>query len=162
MAFPSLQGKKVSVIIWTTTPWTIPANLAIALHPDFNYVAAEVEERSISWQRTWQTVMDTLGVRDYRVLEKFQGRGLEGFKCRHPFLERDSVIILADYVTLDAGTGCVHTAPGHGQEDYESGLKYGLAIYGPVDDDGRFTRRLNSSPGNSSSMPTGSQPSWQR
>ena len=86
-----------------------------------------------------EIVMDTLGMKDYRVLERFAGQALEGLVCRHPFLERESTIILADYVTLEAGTGCVHTAPGHGQEDYESGLKYGLAIYAPVDDDGRFT-----------------------
>jgi len=83
--------------------------------------------------------MDTLGIETYRVLETFLGKALEGLKCRHPLLERESVIILADYVTLDAGTGCVHTAPGHGQEDFESGLQYGLEIYAPVDDNGRFT-----------------------
>ncbi len=138
--FPSLQGKKVSVLIWTTTPWTIPANLAIALHPAYKYVAAEVDgEAYLVAEDLTAIVMDTLGIKDYRVLETFEGNVLEGLKCRHPFIERESVIILADYVTLEAGTGCVHTAPGHGQEDYESGLKYGLAIYAPVDDDGRFT-----------------------
>jgi isoleucyl-tRNA synthetase len=138
--FSSLQGKKVSVIIWTTTPWTIPANLAIALHPAYKYVAAEANgEVYIVAEGLADIVMHTLGMKDYRVLETFEGSALEGFKCRHPFLERESVIILADYVTLEAGTGCVHTAPGHGQEDYESGLRYGLAIYAPVDDDGRFT-----------------------
>jgi isoleucyl-tRNA synthetase len=137
---PALQGKEVSVLIWTTTPWTIPANLAIALHPSYNYVAAEVNgEVYIVAEDLADIVMDTLGVKDYRVLETFTGSALEGLRCRHPFLERESIIILADYVTLDAGTGCVHTAPGHGQEDYESGLKYGLDIYAPVDDDGRFT-----------------------
>jgi isoleucyl-tRNA synthetase len=138
--FPSLQGKKVSIIIWTTTPWTIPANLAIALHPTYKYVAAEANgEVYLVAEGLADIVMHTLGMKDYRVLEIFEGSALEGFKCRHPFLERESVIILADYVTLEAGTGCVHTAPGHGQEDYESGLRYGLAIYAPVDDDGRFT-----------------------
>jgi isoleucyl-tRNA synthetase len=138
--FPALQGKRVSVIIWTTTPWTIPANLAIALHPDYQYVALTVgDEVFIVAEELSEIVMDTLGMKDYRVVERFAGRALEGFVCRHPFLERESAIILADYVTLEAGTGCVHTAPGHGQEDYESGLKYGLAIYAPVDDDGRFT-----------------------
>jgi len=138
--FSSLQGKKVSVIIWTTTPWTIPANLAIALHPTYKYVAAEANgEVYIVAEGLADIVMHTLGMKDYRVLETFEGSALEGFKCRHPFLERESVIILADYVTLEAGTGCVHTAPGHGQEDYESGLRYGLPIYAPVDDDGRFT-----------------------
>jgi isoleucyl-tRNA synthetase len=139
-AFPSLCGKKVSIIIWTTTPWTIPANLAIALHPTYKYVAAEVGgEVYIVAEDLTDIVMDTLGMKDHRVLVTFAGKALEGLKCRHPFLERESIIILADYVTLDAGTGCVHTAPGHGQEDYESGLKYGLPIYAPVDDDGRFT-----------------------
>jgi isoleucyl-tRNA synthetase len=137
---PSLRGKKVSVIIWTTTPWTIPANLAIALHPTYQYVAAEVNgEVYVVAEDLAAIVMDTLGIKGYRVLETFKGSALDGLKCRHPFLERESVIIMADYVTLDAGTGCVHTAPGHGQEDYESGLKYGLDIYAPVDDDGRFT-----------------------
>jgi isoleucyl-tRNA synthetase len=142
--FPSLRGKRVSIIIWTTTPWTIPANLAVALHPSYKYIAAEVAgEVYIVAADLAEIVMDTLGLRGrYRVLETFEGRALEGLQCRHPFLERESVVILADYVTLDAGTGCVHTAPGHGQEDYESGLKYGLAIYAPVDDDGRFTSEV--------------------
>ncbi|RLB07174.1 MAG: isoleucine--tRNA ligase [Deltaproteobacteria bacterium] len=138
--FPSLQGMKVSVIIWTTTPWTIPANLAIALHPTYKYVAVKVnQEVYILAEGLADIVMDTLGIKGYRLVETFLGKELEGLKCRHPFLDRDSIIILADYVTLDAGTGCVHTAPGHGQEDYDSGLKYGLDIYAPVDDDGKFT-----------------------
>ena len=74
-----------------------------------------------------------------RCWKNFQERNWKGLKCRHPFLDRDSLIILASYVTLDTGTGCVHTAPGHGQEDYESGVQYGLEVYSPVDDDGRFT-----------------------
>jgi isoleucyl-tRNA synthetase len=139
--FSSLQGKPVSVIIWTTTPWTIPANLAIALHPDFTYVAVDVGgEVYILAEGLLENVMEKFRIKKYEVLEKFPGKKLEGFKCRHPFLDRDSLIILASYVTLDAGTGCVHTAPGHGQEDYESGVKYGLDIYSPVDDDGRFMK----------------------
>ena len=139
--FSSLQGKPVSVIIWTTTPWTIPANLAIALHPDFTYVAVDVGgEVYILAEGLLENVMEKFRIKKYEVLEKFSGKKLEGFKCRHPFLDRDSLIILASYVTLDAGTGCVHTAPGHGQEDYESGVKYGLDIYSPVDDDGRFMK----------------------
>ena len=138
--FPNLKGKPVFVVIWTTTPWTIPANLAIALHPDFTYVAVEVGgEIYILAEGLLETVMKKFGIQKYETLEKFPGGKLEGFKCRHPYLERDSLIILASYVTLDAGTGCVHTAPGHGQEDYESGIQYGLDIYSPVDDDGRFT-----------------------
>ncbi|NWG04782.1 MAG: isoleucine--tRNA ligase [Syntrophaceae bacterium] len=138
--FPSLMGKPIFVIIWTTTPWTIPANLAIALHPDFTYVAVEVKgEIYILAEGLLEGVMEKFGIKEYPVLEKFSGKQLEGLRCRHPFLDRDSLIILAPYVTLDAGTGCVHTAPGHGQEDYESGVQYGLDIYSPVDDDGRFT-----------------------
>jgi isoleucyl-tRNA synthetase len=137
---PSLKGKPISVIIWTTTPWTIPANLAIALHPDFTYVAVDVGgEVYILAEGLLQGTMEKFGIQKYQVLEKFPGRKLEGLQCRHPFLDRDSLIILASYVTLDVGTGCVHTAPGHGQEDYESGVQYGLEIYSPVDDDGRFT-----------------------
>jgi isoleucyl-tRNA synthetase len=139
--FPGLKGKPISVIIWTTTPWTIPANLAIALHPDFNYVAVDVGgEVYVVAEDLLEVVMKKFGIEKYKVLEKFLGKRLEGFKCRHPFLDRDSLIILASYVTLDAGTGCVHTAPGHGQEDYESGVQYGLDVYSPVDDDGRFTQ----------------------
>ncbi|HMK52504.1 MAG TPA: isoleucine--tRNA ligase, partial [Thermodesulfobacteriota bacterium] len=139
--FPSLKGKPVSVIIWTTTPWTIPANLAIALHPDFTYVAVDVGgEVYILAEGLLEEVMKKFGINNYEVLEKFPGKRLEGLRCRHPFLDRDSLVILASYVTLDTGTGCVHTAPGHGQEDYESGVQYGLDIYSPVDDDGRFTK----------------------
>jgi isoleucyl-tRNA synthetase len=139
--FPTLKGKPLHVIIWTTTPWTIPANLAIALHPDFTYVAVDIGgEVYILAEELLGSVMGKFGIRQYQVLEKFPGKRLEGLRCRHPFLDRDSIIILASYVTLDAGTGCVHTAPGHGQEDYESGVQYGLEIYSPVDDDGRFTK----------------------
>jgi isoleucyl-tRNA synthetase len=139
--FPTLKGKPVYVIIWTTTPWTIPANLGIAFHPDFTYVAVDVgEEVYILAEGLLEEVMKKFGIKKYEVLEKFPGKKLEGLKCRHPFLDRDSLLILASYVTLDAGTGCVHTAPGHGQEDYESGVQYGLEIYSPVDDDGRFTQ----------------------
>jgi isoleucyl-tRNA synthetase len=138
---PDGRGKPVYVIIWTTTPWTIPANLAIALHPDFTYAAVDVgEEIYILAEDLLEEVMKKFGIKKYEVIEKFPGKRLEGLRCRHPFLDRDSIIILASYVTLDAGTGCVHTAPGHGQEDYESGIQYGLDIYSPVDDVGRFTQ----------------------
>ena len=141
--FPSLKGKPVYVIIWTTTPWTIPANLAIAFHPDFTYVAVDVGgEVYILAEELLKSVMGKFGILKYQVLEKFPGKRLERLKCRHPILDQDSLIILASYVTLDTGTGCVHTAPGHGQEDYESGVQYGLEIYSPVDDDGRFTQEV--------------------
>ena len=129
----------VYIIIWTTTPWTIPANLAIAVHPEFDYVAVKTQDAVyILAEALCPLVMDLLGM-EYEKLEKFFGKELEGLVFAHPLYERDSVIILADYVTLDAGTGCVHTAPGHGQEDYESGIQYGLEIYSPVDDEGKFT-----------------------
>lgn len=141
--FESLQGKKSSVIIWTTTPWTIPANLAIAVHPDYDYVAIEVaDEVFILAETLADFLMSFFSFRDFKIIERFKGRQLEGLKCHHPYLDRESVIILGDFVTLDAGTGCVHVAPGHGQEDYEVGLKYGLDVYAPLDDDGRFTEEV--------------------
>ncbi len=137
---PSLKDRKVSVLIWTTTPWTIPANLAIVFHPSFEYVAVEVgEEVFILAKALLEEVMKKLGVEAYRVLGTFSGAAVERMKCRHPFIDRESILIIGDFVTLDVGTGCVHTAPGHGQEDYEVGLKYGLDIYSPLDDEGRFT-----------------------
>lgn len=139
---PKLSGEKVSVVIWTTTPWTIPANLAIALHEDFDYVAVKVEGEVLIFAKELQDYcLDAFGFREkgFEILDEFKGGVLEGLKCRHPFIERESVLILAPFVTLDAGTGCVHIAPGHGQEDYEIGLEYGLDVYAPVDDDGRFT-----------------------
>ncbi len=142
--FPQAKGKKTFVLIWTTTPWTLPANLAIALHPDFDYVALEVgDEVWIMAKGLVEDVMGKLGISDYRILGEAKGKDLEGLKCTHPFEPRDSVIILADYVTLVQGTGCVHTAPGHGQEDYESGLAYGLDVYNPVKDDGTFDNTVS-------------------
>ncbi len=137
---PALRNQKVYVLIWTTTPWTIPANLAIAFHPDYIYAAAEVEgEIWIVAESLLEEVMGKAGKKRYQVLAKFPGRELEGLKTRHPFLDRESLLILASYITLDTGTGAVHTAPGHGQEDYESGLEYNIPIYSPVDDLGKFT-----------------------
>jgi isoleucyl-tRNA synthetase len=136
-----VEGKPIYVIIWTTTPWTIPANLAIALHPDFTYVAVDIgKEIYILAEGLLETAMEKFKIGNYKVIEKFSGKRLEGLKARHPLYDRESLLILAPYVTLDIGTGCVHTAPGHGQEDYETGVQYGLDIYSPVDDDGRFTK----------------------
>jgi isoleucyl-tRNA synthetase len=139
--FPSLQGKKVSIVIWTTTPWTLIANLAIALHPEFDYVAVETGNQVlILAEGLLKQSLEKFSITNYNVVEKFKGKKLEGLKARHPFLDRDSLVILGDHVTLEAGTGAVHTAPGHGQEDYEVGLRYGLDIYAPVDQKGRFTK----------------------
>ncbi len=142
-ALPLLRGKRASVLIWTTTPWTLPANLAVALNPDFDYVVLRVgEEYFILAEGQVLSLVSQLGVSDYEIVEKFSPSLLEGRHLRHPFYDRDSLIILADYVTLEAGTGCVHIAPGHGDEDYQSGLSYGLEVYCPVDEVGRFRQDL--------------------
>ncbi len=137
----SLSGRKVSLVIWTTTPWTLPANLAVALHPDFVYAAVETgeDEVLILARELVEDCMKIFGITDYRVLTDLSAGDLENKKCAHPFYDRDSLIILGDHVTLEAGTGCVHTAPGHGREDYDVGLKYGLDAYSPVNDNGVFT-----------------------
>jgi isoleucyl-tRNA synthetase len=137
---PKLKGEKISVVIWTTTPWTLPPNQAIALHTDFIYVAVKVgDEVLILAKELLDYCMDAFGFKTFEALDEFPGSALEGLKCRHPFIDRDSLLILAPFVTLDAGTGCVHIAPGHGQEDYEIGMRYGLENYAPVDDDGKYT-----------------------
>ncbi|MBN2437606.1 MAG: isoleucine--tRNA ligase [Deltaproteobacteria bacterium] len=138
-----LAGEKVSVVIWTTTPWTIPANLAIAFHRDFVYAAVKIKgEVLILAKDLLDYCLDAFGLRNepHEILDEFAGSVVEGLKCRHPLIDRESLLILAPFVTLDAGTGCVHIAPGHGQEDYEIGMQYGLENYAPVDDDGNFTR----------------------
>ncbi|NVM22159.1 MAG: isoleucine--tRNA ligase [Desulfobacterales bacterium] len=139
--FPSLNGKMPYLVIWTTTPWTIPANLAVALHPAFEYVAVDVgrDEVFILARDLLESAMETFGIKDYEILAQVDPKTLENKACRHPIYERESLIILARHVTLDVGTGCVHTAPGHGREDYDAGMAYGLDIYSPVDDEGRFT-----------------------
>ena len=134
----SSVDKPKYVLIWTTTPWTLPANLAIAMHPDFAYVAVDVgNEVWILAEGLMDECLSKFGV-EGRVLGKAKGAAFEGLKCHHPFEDRESVVILADFVTLVQGTGCVHIAPGHGEEDYQVGLKYGLDVYNPVDDEGRF------------------------
>ena len=140
-ALPSLKGRKTAIAIWTTTPWTLVANLAVALHPQFEYVAIETAGQVlILAEGLLKQCLEKFGIKEYSVLEKFKGSKLEGLKARHPFLDRDSLVILGDHVTLEAGTGAVHTAPGHGHEDYEAGLRYGLDIYAPVDQKGRYTK----------------------
>jgi isoleucyl-tRNA synthetase len=138
---PELSGKKVSVAIWTTTPWTLPANLAVALHPDFKYAAVEVEDGEILIlaEELVDASMKTFGFKDYRIVAEIDARLLDRKRCRHPLYDRESILVMGSHVTLDAGTGCVHTAPGHGREDYEVGLEYGLDVYSPVDDSGAFT-----------------------
>ncbi|MBM3296789.1 MAG: isoleucine--tRNA ligase [Candidatus Aminicenantes bacterium] len=137
---PELKDRKVSVLIWTTTPWTLPANLAVAFHPDYEYAAFESgREVFIAAKKLIPSLTEELGLKDVKILAEFPGSALKGLKARHPFIDRESVFVLAGYVTLDTGTGAVHTAPGHGQEDYATGVEYGLEIYAPVDEQGRFT-----------------------
>ncbi len=139
----SLAGKKLSFVIWTTTPWTIPANLGVCLNPELPYVAVETGGNVLVLaEGLSEQVLKTLGIDDAKVLATFAAPIFDGKTCRHPFHDRPSLIMLGDHVTLEAGTGCVHTAPGHGQDDYQVGLKYGLEIYNPVDDYGRYRKDL--------------------
>ena len=148
--FPLTDGKQVVgteqvfVVIWTTTPWTIPANLAICVHPELTYVVAEVEREEgkrkvLVAEALLEGFLKDCGLSVCQILEKIPGKDLEGLVCRHPYMERDSVLILGEHVTTDAGTGCVHTAPGHGAEDFEVGKRYGLEVFCPVDHRGIFT-----------------------
>lgn len=144
---PALTAS-TSVVIWTTTPWTIPANLAISVGPDLDYVALEITsardggnlvagEIIILAESLAEDVLDAIGAKG-NTIAHFKGTALENRKFRHPYLDQDAPILLGNHVTLDAGTGCVHTAPGHGQEDYEVSLKYGIKAFNPVDDHGIF------------------------
>ncbi len=136
--FSSLSGKKVFILIWTTTPWTLPANLGLAFHPDLDYVAVEQgEEIYIVADGRKEALRDRIGLGG-AVLEKKFGRELEGMHALHPFIHRKSVAVLGDFISLEEGTGIVHIAPGHGEDDYNIGLKYGLDIYAPVDKKGNF------------------------
>lgn len=136
---PDLAGKKIFVIIWTTTPWTLPANLGVAFNSHLEYSAVEVgEEVYIMASDLIEATAKQCGFTPRRVIAKFPGSRLERLKARHPFLERDSLFVLGDHVTLEQGTGCVHTAPGHGHEDYVTGKLYGLDIYCPVNSLGQF------------------------
>jgi isoleucyl-tRNA synthetase len=136
---PALAGREVSTLIWTTTPWTIPSNLALAFHPEFDYAAYEVDGRAvIVAERLAPAVAAVVGRLFERPIAQMTGDVFENVRFRHPLYERDSVGVLADYVTLEAGTGVVHTAPGHGAEDFLTGRKYGLDIYAPVDGGGHF------------------------
>ncbi|MBI5453975.1 MAG: isoleucine--tRNA ligase [Deltaproteobacteria bacterium] len=131
------------VVIWTTTPWTLPANLAIALHPELDYVLVEHNgDAHIVAEGLLESVSAKFGWADAKVVKKFRYSDVEGLKARHPFIDRASTLLPGEHVTLEAGTGCVHIAPGHGQDDYEIGLKFGLDIYNPVDNHGKFTKEV--------------------
>ncbi len=138
---PELAKKPVYAVIWTTTPWTLPANLAVALHPEFTYSAVDAGDPGILIlaKELVESCMKIFGVADYTVIADLAAPDLENRTCRHPFYDRESRIILGRHVTLEAGTGCVHTAPGHGREDHEVALQYGIEAYSPLDDGGCFT-----------------------
>ncbi len=136
-----LQGDNLFVVIWTTTPWTLPANLAISVHPKLDYVVVKIaEERYLVAKALLEAFLAVLNKPEYTIESTIQGKKLEGILCSHPFMDRDSVLILGEHVTTEQGTGCVHTAPGHGVDDFEVGMKYGLDVLCPVDDKGRFTK----------------------
>jgi isoleucyl-tRNA synthetase len=139
---PQLGAKPAFVVIWTTTPWTIPSNLAIAFHPEHDYSLIETEQGEvlILASHLAPVVAEDVGLGATSEIARFKGAQLEGAHARHPFIDRPSLLILGEHVTLDAGTGCVHTAPGHGADDYYVGVRYGLPPYAPVDDQGRFTK----------------------
>lgn len=135
--------KPVYAVIWTTTPWTLPANLAIAFHPEFEYSVVDHEgAHYILASDLLQSVAKKFGWTDYRVSKVFKGAAFEHLKYRHAFLPREGLCVLGDYVTLDQGTGLVHTAPGHGADDFNTGRRYGIEIYTPVNHRGEFTSEI--------------------
>ena len=136
---PQLTGRDVSVLIWTTTPWTIPSNLAIAFHPDFDYAAYDVDGRAVIVAEALAPKVAAAGGRVFgEPLARMKGAELEHIRFQHPLYARTSLGVLAEYVTLEAGTGAVHTAPGHGADDFNTGTKYGLDIYAPIGPAGHF------------------------
>ncbi len=133
------DARRVSFLIWTTTPWTLPANAAIALHPDASYGLYRIGDEAVIVAEA--LAEPALGERfaNAQRIGRATGAQLDDLAVRHPFMDRDSVIVLAEYVDLETGTGAVHTAPGHGADDFDTGMKYGLPILNPVDAAGRFT-----------------------
>ncbi len=145
VAFPVRDGKGVidndaRVVIWTTTPWTLPANLAISAHPDFVYGEYETNKGKLVFLKEFaENLKEELDLGDIKLLKEFKGKDIDGVVCKHPFYDRDSYMLVGTHVTNDAGTGLVHTAPGHGAEDYQVCLKYNIKPYCPVDEKGRLT-----------------------
>ncbi len=138
--FKDYPDKPICMLIWTTTPWTLPANLAIAINPDFTYVAVETKsEIYIVVKDLVADIMGKAGIGDYRIIGEISPETLRKQSFKHPFIDRMSLVVLADYVANDVGTGAVHIAPGHGEEDYATGLEYGLDVYSPVNEKGDLT-----------------------
>jgi isoleucyl-tRNA synthetase len=148
--FPVLAGPEsaalssnVNALIWTTTPWTLPANRALAFHPDFEYVIADTPAgKLLLAKKRLAAIAEELKLEPGSVRGSWRGKDLEGMEFGHPFLDLKVPAVLADYVTLDQGSGIVHTAPGHGADDFRTGQRYGLEAYAPQDDEGRFVEGL--------------------
>ncbi len=145
--FPTLAGRRVSILVWTTTPWTLPANVAIALHPDFTYQFVDLgDEILLIAADLVPQVLAVKGLKARGIVAEVRGRDLEGAataRSPYPFAAHGvSRLVLGEYVTRDTGTGAVHTAPGHGMDDFLTGRKYGLPIVSPVDDRGRFSAEI--------------------
>ncbi len=148
--FPLLTGElagKANMVIWTTTPWTLPANLGIAVHPEFTYVVGkfsngETEQTFIIVRELLEAFAEKTGYALKETLSEIKGRELDGAEAQHPFLNRSSKLILANFVTTETGTGAVHIAPGHGADDYVAGQQNGLGVLSPVDDEGHFTEEV--------------------
>ncbi len=145
VAFKVEDGKDVlnndeELVIWTTTPWTMPANLGISVNPQFTYVVAKVADRKfVVAKELLNTVAEKNGWEDVQIDREINGASLENITAKHPLFDRTSLVMLGDHVTLEAGTGCVHTAPGHGEDDYQVGKRYGLEILSVVDNRGMLT-----------------------
>lgn len=143
--FINVEGEgKVSVVIWTTTPWTLPASQAVSVHPEFNYALVEVDmglgkERLVVAEDMVESLMVRYGVSDFRIVGRTVGANLQGTVLNHPFLERDIPIILGEHVTTEAGTGCVHTAPDHGVDDFNVGRENGIGTINLVQDNGVYS-----------------------
>ena len=136
-----LEAGNTYVIIWTTTTWTLPGNLAIALNPQESYVVVKAAngERYLVAEALLEKTMKAGGIEEYEIVERHEGRYFEYMTAQHPFLPRESLLVCADYVTMDSGTGCVHTAPGFGADDYQTCRRYNIDLIVPVDDRGRQT-----------------------
>lgn len=135
--FKGFDKDKIYFVIWTTTTWTLPGNVAICLNPDFIYALVDIGgEYYVIAKDLVDTFAKAANIENYKIAAEFDGRDLEYITCKHPFIDRDSLVILGDHVTLDAGTGCVHTAPGHGAEDFVACRNYDLPIIVPVDSKG--------------------------
>jgi isoleucyl-tRNA synthetase len=142
---PAAFADPLDVVIWTTTPWTLPANLAVAVHADFEYVAYPVRNRARLVAKEllpqFLAAISEPAFDASKIMATFKGAELEGLRYKHPLFERESPFCLGTHVTLEAGTGCVHTAPGHGAEDFKVGNQYGLEVLSPVDDAGVYTEK---------------------